>query len=70
MIIQRQSFMYFHSKIFFNYFNKTRSKREGCFFWGLAFHCSSVLGGKFHPEVEVGAFGPQMSDMVLNGLKA
>lgn len=46
-----------------------RRKREGCFV-GVAIHYSSVLGGKFQPEVVVGAFGPQMSDMVLNGLKA
>lgn len=58
--------------IFINYFNMTenrRRKREGCFV-GVAIHYSSVLGGKFQPEVVVGAFGPQMSDMVLNGLKA
>lgn len=64
--------MYFHFKRFWNYFNKTENtgvKREGCFV-GQAIHCSSVLGGMFQPEVVVGAFGPQMSDMVLNGLKA
>lgn len=65
-------FVYFHFKRFGNYFNMTenrRRKREGCFV-GVAIHYSSVLGGKFQPEVVVGAFGPQMSDMVLNGLKA